>query len=116
MTERGNADRGPKVWHPAIRLILENPISALNMGAILFGGGIVYAQLGAYMRENDNRVTRIEQAMAKSDAASSVKEDRAAAKTDGIVRELGEVKLTLRGVESAVQFLVQQEQRRRPGP
>jgi hypothetical protein len=116
MTEKGNADRASKAWHPAIRLILENPISALNMAAILFGGGIVYAQIGSYMRENDARVTRIEVQMRDAATASSIKEDRAALKTDGIARELNEVKLTLRGVESAVQFLVQQEQRRRPGP
>lgn len=114
MTEKERADRS-KAWHPVVRLVFENPISALNMAAILFGGGIVYAQIGSYMRENDARVTRIEHQMKESAIASRVKDDRAAAKTDGIAREVNEVKVTVRGIESAVQFLVQQEQRRRPG-
>lgn len=73
---------------------------------------MVWAQIGNYMHENDARVTRIEHQMKESAITSRVKDDRAAAKTDGIAREVNEVKVTVRGIESAVQFLVQQEQRR----
>jgi hypothetical protein len=116
MSERGNAERASKTWHPAVRLILENPISAFNMAAILVGGGVVYAQIGHYMKENDGRVARIETQIREQTIAANIKDDRAVAKTDGIARELNDVKVTVRGIESAVQFLVQQEQRRRPGP
>jgi hypothetical protein len=104
-----------KRWHPFVQLFVENPISAFNMTAILFGGGVVYAQIGNYMRENDSRVARIETQIREQAIAANIKDDRSAAKTDGIARELNDVKVTVRGIESAVQFLVQQEQRRRPG-
>jgi len=113
MSEVSNADKGSKGWHPAIRLLIENPISAFNAAAILFGGGVVYSQIGHYMKENDSRVARIEQQIRETAIAANIKDDRAAQKVDGIARELNDMKVSVRGIESSVDFLVRQVQQPR---
>jgi hypothetical protein len=117
MTEQGNADAGPQGRHPIVRLILENPISALNTAAILFGGGFVYASNESRMEKMEARVVTMEQRVRDDAVASNVKDDRATQKVDGIARELNDVKVAVRGIEASVQFLVrqvQQQERRAP--
>jgi hypothetical protein len=116
MTEQENAAAGPPGRHPIVRLIIENPISAINTAAILFGGGFVYASNEARMEKMEARVLVVEQRVREDNIAANIKDDRATQKVEGIARELNDVKLTVRGIEAAVQFLVQQEQRRRVNP
>jgi hypothetical protein len=110
MTEQEKAETGSKEWHPIVRLIIENPISALNTAAILFGGGFVYASNESRMEKMESRVVAVEVQQQRESASASIKDDRAAQKVDGMARELGDVKVTVRGIEASVQFLVQQVQ------
>jgi hypothetical protein len=118
MTEQGNADAGSQARHPIVRLIIENPISALNTAAIIFGGGFVYASNEARMEKMEARVVQVELRQREDAVSSSLKDDRSAQKVDGIARELGDVKVAVRGIEASVQFLVrqvqQQQDQRRP--
>jgi hypothetical protein len=116
MTEQENAAAGSPGRHPIVRLIIENPISAINTAAILFGGGFVYASNESRMEKMEARVLIVEQRVREDNIAANIKDDRATQKVEGIARELNDVKVTVRGIEAAVQFLVQQEQRRRVAP
>jgi hypothetical protein len=116
MTEQENAAAGSPGRHPIVRLIIENPISAINTAAILFGGGFVYASNESRMEKMEARVLIVEQRVREDNIAANIKDDRATQKVEGIARELNDVKVTVRGIESSVQFLVQQEQRRRVAP
>ena len=111
MTEQEKAEAGSKQWHPIIRLIIENPISALNTAAILFGGGFVYASNESRMEKMESRVVILEQMRRDDTAASNVKDDRTTVKIESMSRELGDVKVSIGRVEAAVQYLVQQVQR-----
>ena len=117
MTEQGNADAGSQGKHPIVRLILENPISALNTAAILFGGGIVYASNESRMNQMSDRITKIEIAADRETALLAAKDDRATQKVEAITRDLTDVKIDVRGIKSSVEFLVrqvQQQERRAP--
>jgi hypothetical protein len=116
MTEQENAAAGLPGRHPIVRLIIENPISAINTAAILFGGGFVYASNESRMEKMEARVLIVEQRVREDNIAANIKDDRATQKVEGIARELNDVKVTVRGIEASVQFLVQQEQRRRVAP
>jgi hypothetical protein len=116
MTEQENAETGSQGRHPIVRLIIENPISALNTAAILVGGGFVFASNESRMEKMEARVLIVEQRVREDNIAANIKDDRATQKVEGIARELNDVKVTVRGIESSVQFLVQQEQRRRVAP
>jgi hypothetical protein len=108
MTEQENANQGNRSWHPLMRLMIENPVSALNAAMILFGGGAVYAQIGSYMRENDQRVARIEQQIRESNIAANIKNDRATMRIDGISQKIGKVEVSVGRIESSLEFLVRQ--------
>lgn len=116
MTEQERAEGGSKKWHPIIRLIIENPISALNTAMILFGGGMVYASNEARMAKLADRVDAVERLRIEDRAAASVSVATATQEVRTLTRDLGDVKVTVRGIETAVQFLVQQarDQQQRP--
>lgn len=92
--------------NPLIRLILENPISAFNAAAILIGGAGVYWT-------NDARMTTIERDAVRSVMRLEKLENSAAMNSSSLQREIGEVKTSIKGLETSVQFLVN-AQRRRP--
>lgn len=117
MTEQEKAESGSKGRHPIIRLIIENPISAINTAAILFGGGFVYSSNENRIKDVETRVVRMEQRMREDNTEQTIKDERAALKVESITRDLGDVKVTVRGIEASVQFLVQQvrdQQQRAP--
>jgi hypothetical protein len=115
MTEQEKAANGSKEWHPIVRLIIENPISALNTAAILFGGGFVYSSNENRMTQMSDRIAKIELAADRETIIAATKEDRAAQKVEGIAKELNDVKVTLRGVEASVSYIadVLRQQNRR---
>lgn len=106
-----------KSRHPIVRLILENPISALNTAAIIFGGGFVYASNENRMEQMENRIVKIEASGLRDAAIAAAKDDRTTMKIENITRDLGDVKVTVGRTEEAVRYLVRaiQEERRRPG-
>jgi hypothetical protein len=108
MTETGKAEAGAKDRSPIIRLILENPISAFNTAAIIFGGGMVYSSNESRMSAMGDRVTRLEMQMREEAVAGNQKDDRTTQKIENITRDLSDVKATVRGIEASVQFLVRQ--------
>jgi uncharacterized lipoprotein YajG len=117
MTEQENAETGSQGRHPIVRLIIENPISALNTAAILFGGGFVYASNESRMEKMETRVVAMEQRIREDNIAATVKDDRATQKVEVITRDLNDVKVAVRGIEASVQFLVRQvQQQDRRGP
>ena len=101
--------------HPILRLVLENPISALNTAAIIFGGGFVYASNENRMEQMESRIVKIEAAGLRDAAIAAVKDDRTTAKIEGITRDLSDVKVTVGRTDEAVRYLVRtiQEERRR---
>ncbi len=117
MTGQGNADRGGKQWHPLVRLVIENPISAANCALIIFGGAGVYWSNENRMADVEGRVARIERSIKEDAVTRSVKDDRTNVKIEGISRDLDDVKVSVGRVETAVQFLVRQAtQSDRRGP
>ena len=107
--------RSGKLQHPIIRLVLENPISAFNTAAIIFGGGFVYSSNESRMEQMNERIIKIEAAALRDAAIAAAKDDRTAAKFENITRDLGDVKVTVGRTEEAVRYLVRtlQEERRR---
>ena len=101
--------------HSIVRLILENPISAFNTAAIIFGGGFVYASNENRMQQMNERIIKIEAAGLRDAAIAAAKDDRTAAKFETITRDIGDVKVTVGRTEEAVRYLVRtmQEERRR---
>lgn len=110
MNEQENADGGSSGRHPIIGLILENPISAINTAAIIFGGGLVYSSNENRMEKMETRIVRIEQQVRDDITVANVNADRTTQKVEAITRDLSDVKITVRGIEASVQFLVQQVQ------
>ena len=110
MTEQERAKASSRNWNPIVRLIIENPISALNTAAILFGGGFVYASNESRMEKMETRIVQVEHRLQADIVASNLKDDRSIQRVEAISRELTDVRLTVRGIESSVQFLVQQVQ------
>jgi hypothetical protein len=107
MTEAEKAAMG-KEPHPLWRLIAENPISAFNAAAIIVGGAGVYYSNEARMNAMELRVARIEQLQREDTTASNVKDERTTAKIESITRDMSDIKVTVRGIEASVQFLVRQ--------
>ena len=68
-SEESWATRSGKMQHPIIRLVLENPMSAFNTAAIIFGGGFVYSSNESRMEQMESRIVKIEAAGLR-DAAS----------------------------------------------
>jgi hypothetical protein len=116
MTEAEKAGTGAKERSPIIRLILENPISAFNTAAIIFGGGMVYSSNESRMSAMGDRVTRLEIQIRDEAAAGNVKDDRTTQKIESITRDMSDIKATVRGIEASVQFLVRQATPRAGGP
>jgi hypothetical protein len=114
---RREPDESGRARHSIVRLILENPISALNTAAIIFGGGFVYASNENRMQQMNERIIKIEAAGLRDAAIAAAKDDRTAAKFETITRDIGDVKVTVGRTEEAVRYLVRtmQEERRRPG-
>lgn len=108
MTEQEKADAGSKNWSPLIRLIIENPISAFNTAAILFGGGMVWSSNENRAREMTVRITKIEQQAERDAAVSAAKEALTGQKFETITQRLNDVAVSLRGVETSTQFIAQQ--------
>ncbi|MDP2358544.1 MAG: hypothetical protein Q8M31_21165 [Beijerinckiaceae bacterium] len=114
---RKEPDESGRSRHSIVRLILENPISAVNTAAIIFGGGFVYASNENRMQQMNERIIKIEAAGLRDAAVAAAKDDRTAAKFETITRDLGDVKVTVGRTEEAVRYLVRtmQEERRRAG-
>lgn len=112
---RESGDRSGKLQHPIIRLVLENPISAFNTAAIIFGGGFVYSSNESRMEQMNERIAKIEAAGLRDAAVAAAKDDRTTVKIENITRDLGDVKVTVGRTEEAVRYLVRtmQEERRR---
>ena len=110
MTESEKAKGGTPERHPIMRLILENPISALNTAAIIFGGGMVWASNNSRMTAMEDRIQKIEVSIRDDKAAATIKEDRTTLRIEAQIRDLNDVKVTVRGIDAAVQFLVRQAQ------
>lgn len=99
--------------NPVIRLILENPISAINTAAILFGGGFVYASNEKRMEAMEVRILGLELRQKEDLASFRARENASNQKVEAISNSLNDVRVTVRGIEASVQFLVQQVQRDR---
>lgn len=114
---RKGPDGSCRSRHPVVRLILENPISAFNTAAIIFGGGFVYASNENRMEQMESRIVKIEAAGLRDSAIAAAKDDRTTMKIESITRDLGDVKVTVGRTEEAVRYLVRtlQEERRRAG-
>ncbi|MFN3892021.1 MAG: hypothetical protein ACK4MV_16620 [Beijerinckiaceae bacterium] len=108
MTENERAKASKSDWHPIMRLIIENPISAFNTAAILFGGGFVYSSNEHRAGQLAERITKIEQQAERENAVSSAKETLTAQKFDIINQRLNDLAVSLRGVETSTQFIAQQ--------
>lgn len=110
-------DRSGKMQHPIIRLVLENPMSAFNTAAIIFGGGFVYSSNESRMEQMESRIVKIEAAGLRDAALAAAKDDRTTLKIESITRDLGDVKVTVGRTEEAVRYLVRsmQEEWRRTG-
>ncbi len=93
------------------------PILPFNTAAIIFGGEFVYASNENRMQQMNERIIKIEAAGLRDAAIAAAKDDRTAAKFEGITRNLGDVKVTVGRTEEVVRYLVRtlQEERRRPG-
>ena len=114
---RREPDESGRSRHSIVRLVLENPISALNTAAIIFGGGFVYASNENRMQQMNERIIKIEAAGLRDAAIAATKDDLTAAKFETITRDIGDVKVTVGRTEEAVRYLVRtlQEGRRQPG-
>ena len=82
----------------------------LTIIGILVGGVWYMAQNDARIEKLDGRLVAVERSILEAAVASNLKDDRASQKVEGIAREVGDVKVTVRGIETSVQFLVQQVQ------
>ena len=89
------------------KITLGNVITIVVM---IFGGGMVYAQIVGYMSENDARVARLEQQMNKSDLAAGVKDDRANVKFEVITQRLNDVAVTTARTDERIRNLIDQLQ------
>ncbi|MBX9760769.1 MAG: hypothetical protein K2Y29_18465 [Beijerinckiaceae bacterium] len=109
--------RSGRMQHPIVRLVLENPISAFNTAAIIFGGGFVYSSNESRMEQMESRIVKIEAVGLRDAAIAAAKDDRTTVKIENITRDLGDVKVTVGRTEEAVRYLVRtiQEERRRAG-
>ncbi len=112
---RRELDESGRSRHSIVRLVLENPISAFNTAAIIFGGGLVYASNENRMQQMNERIIKIEAAGLRDASIAAAKDDRTAAKFETITRDLGDVKVTVGRTEEAVRYLVRtmQEGQRR---
>jgi hypothetical protein len=110
----GHPDESGRSRRSIVRLVLENPISAFNTAAIIFGGGLVYASNENRMQQMNERIIKIEAAGLRDAAIAAAKDDRTAAKFEAITRDLGDVKVTVGRTEEAVRYLVRtiQDERR----
>jgi hypothetical protein len=108
VTEKEKADADKSDRHPIVKLLLENPISALNAVAIVFGGGFVYKSNEARMEAMEMRIVQIERMNTIETASANAKESATTVRVDAISRDLGEVKVTVGRVETAVKYLVDQ--------
>ena len=59
---RRELDESGRSRRSIVRLVLENPISAFNTAAIIFGGGLVYASNENRMQQMNERIIKIEAA------------------------------------------------------
>ena len=109
MSERNSQ---PGAMHPVIRLVAENPISALNAAMILIGGGVVWATNESRVAAVELRIANVERSLEQAGKTAADAGDKTSARIEAITRDVGDVKITVRGIEAAVQFLVQQERRR----
>jgi hypothetical protein len=111
---RREPDESGRSRHPIMRLVLENPISALNTAAIIFGGGFVYASNENRMQQMNERNIKIEAAGLRDAAIAAAKDDRTAAKFENITRDLGDVRVTVGRTEEAVRYIARaiQDERR----
>ncbi len=103
---RRELDESGRSRHSIVRLVLENPISAFNTAAIIFGGGLVYASNENRMQQMNERIIKIEAAGLRDAAIAAAKDDRTAAKSETITRDIGDVKVTVGQTEEAVRYLV----------
>jgi hypothetical protein len=112
---RREQDESGRSRHSIVRLVLENPISAFNTAAIIFGGGLVYASNENRMQQMNERIIKIEATGLRDAAIAAAKDDRTVAKFENITRDIGDVKVTVGRTEEAVRYLVRtmQEERRR---
>jgi hypothetical protein len=124
MSERDVSDA--EAVNPLARMILGNPLAsvlALNVAITIFGGGMVYQQLQSAISGMEDRVARIETAAAvtsravherisKADARITASDHKSAATFSALSREISEIKVAAGRIETAVQFLVEQERRR----
>jgi hypothetical protein len=98
--------------HPIMRLVLENPISALNTAAIIFGGGMVYATMQSQLGHMDRSIAMLENRVARGELAAAAIDQAVANKVEIINRDMTDMKVGIRGIQTSVDFLVQQERRR----
>ena len=84
----------------------------LTIFAMVTGGIWFLAQNDARIGKIETRVGQVETTIRDNAAATSVKEDRAVAKVDSLTRDLNDMKVSISGIQTSVEFLVQQERSR----
>ncbi len=101
----------PGDQHPIIRLVLENPISALNTAAILFGGGMVWATMTSRLSEMDREIAAVRAQVQRVEQMSATIDTATVNKFDAINRDLTEMKVEMRGLRTSLDFLVARKRR-----
>ncbi len=95
------------------KITLGNIITIVVM---IFGGGMVYAQIVGYMSENDSRVTRLEQQLRESNLAAGIKDDRSNARFEAFTQRLNDIAVTTARTDERLVYLIQQQRNERRTP
>jgi reverse gyrase len=95
------------------KITLGNIITIVVM---IFGGGMVYAQIVSYMSENDSRVTRLEQQLRESNLAAGIKDDRSNARFEAFTQRLNDIAVTTARTDERLAYLIQQQRNERRTP
>jgi len=84
----------------------------LTICAMVTGGIWFLAQTDARIAKMEGRVGQVETTLRDTAAAAAVKEDRAVQKVESVTRDLNDMKVAIKGIQTSVEFLVQQERNR----
>jgi hypothetical protein len=102
----------PKEYHPLVRLVLENPLVSFNVMAFIFVGGTGYAAMMTQISGMERQISEVKSELARVERSGTDISTGSNVRFEKINSELTDLKVTLRGVSTSLEFLVQQERRR----
>lgn len=86
----------------------KNPISAINLAAMIVLGSFVWFQSRADLDRLAERAARADAAVAQLSGRVERVEQETTTKLDAVKADIADIKATLRGVQTSLEFIVRQ--------